>query len=78
MDISLLVDHQQEAGVIAKWYLAEWGPLEHRGKGVSSKLIIEAISRTNDMGVTSLYLRCEVHNVALYEKFGFASLMTQK
>jgi len=140
MDISLLADHQQEANVIARWYLAEWGhnmpethrliltekillginrdnfpitilahiegnlvgvaelkyreleqypnwhhwldgvyvPLEHRGEGISSKLIIEAISRTNDMGITWLYLRCESHNIALYEKFGFVSLMKEK
>ncbi|KZM42467.1 acetyltransferase [Marinomonas sp. SBI22] len=139
MDISLLVDHQQDAHLIAKWYLVEWGhsmpetvkttltekvllgankdtfpmtilahmdqalvgvaelkyreleqypnwhhwldgvyvPSEHRGKGVSSKLILEAIAKAKHLKVQSLYLRCEDHNIALYEKYGFVSVKTE-
>ena len=140
MDISLLADHQQEASIIANWYLAEWGhkmpekdkphltdkvllginrdklpitvlahinenlvgvaelkyrsleqypnwhnwldgvfvPYEQRGKGISAKLILDVIKRANRLGIPVLYLRCEAHNIALYEKFGFITLRTEK
>lgn len=139
MDISLLFDHQQDAHLIAKWYLAEWGhsmpetvkntltekvllgankdtlpmtilahmdqalvgvaelkyreleqypnwhhwldgvyvPSEQRGKGVSSKLILEAIAKARYLEIEFLYLRCEDHNIALYEKYGFVSVKTE-
>lgn len=140
MDMSLLVDHQKEASVIAKWYLDEWGhtmpevhkssliekvllginrdkfpmtilahskpnlvgvaelkyrkleqypdwhhwldgvyvPMEYRGKGISAKLILEAITRAKKLNIPALYLRCEDHNIALYEKFGFVPLKKEK
>ena len=46
----------------------------HRGKGYSSILISQAKSHVTELGIKSLYLQCEDHNVDLYIKHGFQAL----
>ena len=42
-----------------------------RGLGVATKLITQALSLSQCMGVKTLYLQCESNHVALYKKHGF-------
>lgn len=60
------------------WLDGVYVPPEQRGKGISAKLIYAAITRVRSLNLSSVYLRCESHNIALYEKFGFVSLKTEK
>jgi len=46
----------------------------HRGLGVASKLITQAIAYARKSGVVKLYLQCESHNEALYKQHGFKVL----
>lgn len=54
------------------WLDGVYVPPVFRGKGISSKLIAEAINRAKNNQIQSLNLRCEIHNIALYEKYGFS------
>ena len=43
----------------------------YRGKGISTQLIEFAKRKAVELGIFSLYLRCNEHNVKLYEARGF-------
>ena len=53
------------------WLDGVYVPVEHRGKGISTMLIEFAKSKALELQVPALYLRCEEHNVKLYESHGF-------
>lgn len=44
---------------------------QYRGKGISTQLIAFAIQKARELGIASLCLRCESHNVKLYELRNF-------
>nr|WP_128583034.1 GNAT family N-acetyltransferase [Pseudoalteromonas spiralis] len=46
-------------------------PIEHRGKGISTALIEFAKSKSIELQIPAIYLRCEEHLVKLYESHGF-------
>ena len=46
----------------------------HRGQGVSTVLIEQAIKHALQANVLCLYLQCENHNIELYKKHGFTFL----
>lgn len=50
----------------------------YRGQGITRLLIERAKSEANRLGVEQLYLQCESHNIALYQKYGFTPLHTAK
>jgi putative hydrolase of the HAD superfamily len=45
-----------------------------RSRGVASKLLSKAKETALNLGVKSLYLQCESHNVGFYEYHGFVRL----
>ena len=47
---------------------------DHRGKGHASTLISKAKSHAKKLGIRSLYLQCEDHNIDLYLKHDFEIL----
>ncbi|WP_375751826.1 GNAT family N-acetyltransferase [Vibrio sp. HN007] len=53
------------------WLDGVYVPVTHRGRGISTILIEFAISKAIELELPALYLRCEVHNVKLYESHGF-------
>lgn len=42
-----------------------------RGRGVANLLVSDALKRAEVLGVGTLYLQCEFHNVSLYKRHGF-------
>ncbi|RYE54474.1 MAG: GNAT family N-acetyltransferase [Sphingobacteriales bacterium] len=46
----------------------------YRGQGYASALISKAKTHTSDLGIKSLYLQCEDHNIDLYLKHDFKVL----
>ena len=54
------------------WLDGIYVPVEHRGKGISTMLIEFAKSKASELKIPALYLRCEEHNVKLYESHGFS------
>jgi len=53
------------------WLDGVYVPAEQRGKGISTQLIQFAKDKAHELGIQELYLRCEAHNVGLYENHGF-------
>ncbi len=53
------------------WLDGIYVPAAHRGKGISTLLIEFAKQKATELALPALYLRCEAHNVKLYEKHGF-------
>ena len=53
------------------WLDGIYVPAEHRGKGISTRLIEFAKEKASELGLPSLHLSCEAHNVKLYENRGF-------
>jgi len=53
------------------WLDGIFVPAEHRGKGISTRLIEFAKDKAAALNIPILYLSCEEHNVALYERRGF-------
>lgn len=53
------------------WLDGIYVPLKHRGKGISTRLIEFAKSKAIELKLPALYLRCEAHNVSLYEARDF-------
>lgn len=60
------------------WLDGVYVPSEHRGKGLSTHLIEFAKRTAKQCGVVTLYLRCEQHNVKLYQKHGFEVVRTEQ
>jgi len=60
------------------WLDGVYVPSEHRGKGISTLLINFANNTAKECGVKDLYLRCEEHNVKLYEKYGYKVVLTEE
>ncbi len=59
------------------WLDGIYVPLQHRGKGISTKLIDYAKLKAIEFKLPGLHLRCEAHNVKLYEARGFRVLVTE-
>jgi len=55
----------------AHWLGGVYVTASHRGRNIVSKLITQARSLSQSMGVKTLYLQCATHHVALYKKHGF-------
>jgi GNAT superfamily N-acetyltransferase len=53
------------------WLDGIYVPTEHRGKGISTALIEFAKSKSFELQIPAIYLRCEEHLVKLYESHGF-------
>lgn len=53
------------------WLDGIYVPIEHRGKGISTALIEFAKSKSFELQIPAIYLRCEGHLVKLYESHGF-------
>lgn len=53
------------------WVDGIYVPIDQRGKGISTELINFAKSKASEQGAVALYLRCEPHLVALYQRYGF-------
>jgi len=51
---------------------------QHRGQGVASVLIEYAKRHALKLAIPRLYLQCESHNIALYQKAGFVCLHQAK
>ncbi|WP_133406924.1 GNAT family N-acetyltransferase [Parashewanella tropica] len=45
-----------------------------RGKGYANILISKAKQLARELGIEQLYLQCDEHNIALYQKHGFVAL----
>jgi len=54
------------------WLDGVYVPPEHRGKGISTRLIEFAKKIARELNISVLHLSCEAHNVALYERQGFS------
>jgi GNAT superfamily N-acetyltransferase len=53
------------------WLDGIYVPTEHQGKGISTALIEFAKSKSFELQIPAIYLRCEEHLVKLYESHGF-------
>jgi len=60
------------------WLDGIYVPQKHRGKGLSTRLIEFAKSKAIELKLPALYLRCEDHNVKLYENRGFQVIETEQ
>ena len=53
------------------WLGGVYVPAEHRGRGVASALVREAIGRARSLGVERLHLQTEAHDGGLYARLGW-------
>ncbi|SHO57922.1 GNAT family N-acetyltransferase [Vibrio quintilis] len=60
------------------WLDGIYVPVKLRGKGISTALIEYARQKAHEFALPSLNLRCEAHNVKLYEKHGFEVVYTEQ
>ena len=53
------------------WLGGVFVPADKRGRGYSNIILAQTLKHAHQLGISSLYLQCETHNIGLYVKHDF-------